>query len=248
MDLGLKDRVALITGAGGGIGASIAQALCAEGAHVALADIDEKAANTQANILRDAGYTAVGIRMDVTDKAGIDAAVDQAVAELGTIDILVNNAGFTRDMRLGKMEEADWDSVCDVILKGTYLCTRAVLQGMIDKRWGRIVNSSSRAHLGNPGQANYSAAKAGVIGFTRAMSLENGKFGVTANAVAPGIINTAAVTSLRHYDKIKENAERNLPVRRIGEVEEVASVVTFLASERASYISGDVIHVTGGRY
>ena len=142
----------------------------------------------------------------------------------------------------------NWDAVVDVILKGAFLCTKAVLPGMMERQWGRVVNVSSRAHLGNPGQANYSAAKAGIIGFTRAMSLENGRHFITVNAVAPGIINTEAVRNLRHYEKIKENAERSLPIPRIGEAEDVAAAIAVLASERMAYVTGDVLHITGGRY
>jgi 3-oxoacyl-[acyl-carrier protein] reductase len=174
--------------------------------------------------------------------------VERAMAEFGGVHILVNNAGLTRDMRITKMLEADWDIVVDVILKGAFLCTKAVIPQMTEQKWGRVINISSRAHLGNPGQANYSAAKAGLIGFTRAMSLEAGRNFITVNAVAPGIINTAMIRSLPHWDKIRENAEKTTPIPRVGEPEDIADAVAYLASERAGYISGDVLHVTGGRY
>jgi 3-oxoacyl-[acyl-carrier protein] reductase len=174
--------------------------------------------------------------------------VDAAVTSLGGLHILVNNAGFTRDMRITKMSADDWDAVVDVVLKGAFLCTRAAIPHLAEQKWGRIVNISSRAHLGNAGQANYSAAKAGLLGFTRAMALENGRNMITVNAVAPGIIGTDAVTGLPHFAKIKENAEKTTPIPRIGEVEDVAAAITFLASEAAGYITGEVLHVTGGRY
>jgi 3-oxoacyl-[acyl-carrier protein] reductase len=146
------------------------------------------------------------------------------------------------------MTESDWDAVVDVVLKGAFLCSKAVLPGMLGNKWGRIINISSRAHLGNPGQANYSAAKAGLLGFTRALALENGKYGVTVNAVAPGIVDTPAIRGLSHFEKVRENAERTTPIPRLGTVEDIADSVAFLASDRASYISGEVLHVTGGRY
>jgi 3-oxoacyl-[acyl-carrier protein] reductase len=248
MDLGLTGKVAIVTGAGGGIGAAIAQRLVAEGAHVVITDINGAAAEARATELRAAGGRAIAVAANVVSGAEVEELVAAAVAEFGTVHILVNNAGLTRDMRITKMTEADWDIVVDVILKGSFNCTRAVLTLMNEQKWGRIVNISSRAHLGNPGQANYSAAKAGIIGFTRAMSLEAGRNYVTVNAVAPGIINTEMIRNLPHWDKIKENAEKTTPIPRVGEVEDIADAVAFLASDRASYISGDVLHVTGGRY
>lgn len=248
MDLRIKGRVALVTGGAGGIGFATGRALGREGVKVALVDLAADIAAAQAQILAEEGIEAIGLGADVSDPAAVAAAVDAAAERLGGIDILVNNAGFTRDSRIGKMDEEAWDSVVDVILKGAFLCTKAVLPGMIERRWGRIINISSRAHLGNPGQANYSAAKAGIIGFTRAMSLENGRHLVTVNAVAPGIIDTAAVRNLPHYEKIKANAEANLPLPRLGQPEDVAATILFLASEPAGYITGEVVHVTGGRY
>jgi len=250
MDLELAGRVAIVTGAARGLGAAIAERLAVEGAKVALVDRDLAGAEQAAQRLTAKGLKAFAGAVDVADEASVKAMVDAVVAHWGTVHVLVNNAGFTRDMRITKMAIEDWDSVVDVILKGAFLCTRAVLPLMTrdEQRWGRIVNISSRAHLGNPGQANYSAAKAGLIGFTRAMSLENGRFGVTVNAVAPGIIDTQAVRDLPHYAKLRENAEKTTPVPRLGQPEDVADVVAFLASARASYVSGDVLHVSGGRY
>lgn len=248
MDLGLDGRVAVVTGGGGGIGAATAARLAAEGASVVIADVVGDKAEAQASAISADGGTALAIRTDVVDEGSVASMVEQTVAAFGTVHILVNNAGFQRDMRLTKMDEENWDAVVDVVLKGAFFCTKTVLPLMTDQRWGRLVHVSSRAHLGNPGQGNYSAAKAGIIGFAKAMALENGRFGVTSNAVAPGLIDTEAVRSLPHYEKVRENAEKTVPIPRIGRVEDVADTIAFLASERAGYITGEVVHVTGGRY
>lgn len=248
MDLGLLGKVAIVTGAGGGIGAAICARLGAEGAKTVVCDIDPARAESQAAQLAAQGGTALSVAANVVDAASVTAMIVAVIESFGRIDILVNNAGFQRDTRIVNMSEDDWDAVVDVVLKGAFLCSKAVLPGMISAKWGRIVNISSRAHLGNPGQANYSAAKAGLLGFTRALALENGKYGVTVNSVAPGIIDTAAIRGLSHFEKVRENAEKTTPVPRLGTVEDVADSVAFLASERASYISGEVLHITGGRY
>jgi 3-oxoacyl-[acyl-carrier protein] reductase len=250
MDLGIAGKVAIVTGGARGIGAAICDRLAAEGVRVAVVDLDGDAARMQANRIMESGGEAMSHRVDVSDEASVSAMTEVVTKAWGSVHLLVNNAGFTRDMRITKMAMSDWDSVVDVILKGAFLCTRAVLPHMTadPQRWGRIVNMSSRAHLGNAGQANYSAAKAGLIGFTRAMSLENARFGVTVNAVAPGIIDTQAVRALPHYNKVREAAEKTTPVPRIGQPTDVADAVAFLCSERASYISGDILHVCGGRY
>jgi 3-oxoacyl-[acyl-carrier protein] reductase len=248
MQLGIEGKTALVTGAGGGLGKAMAEALAAHGAIVVAADIRLDNVQSVAEGITSDGGRALGVAMDVTDSQSVSDAFASIESQAGAPDILINNAGFTRDNRIAKMPESDWDAVVDVVLKGAYLCTKSALPAMISRGWGRIVSISSRAHLGNPGQANYSAAKAGLLGFTRAMALENGKFGVTANAVAPGIIDTMAVRSLPHYERIVENAKASLPIRRIGRPEDVSDAVLFLASERSSYITGEVIHVTGGRY
>ncbi|WP_242128170.1 3-oxoacyl-ACP reductase FabG [Sphingobium sp. Sx8-8] len=248
MNLGIQDRVAFVTGAAGGIGARTAAMLAEEGASVAIGDINSDAAEAEAERLRDTGCKAMAVQVDVASAASVDQALTTVVREIGVVDILVNNAGFTRDKRIGRMEESDWDAVVDVVLKGAFLCTKSVLPGMIEKNWGRIVNISSRAYLGNPGQANYSSAKAGLLGLTRSTALENGRYNITVNAVAPGIIDTAAVRNLPHYEKVKANAEASLPLPRLGRLEDVAAAIVFLASEQAGYITGDVLHVSGGRY
>lgn len=248
MDLRIGGKVALVTGGGNGLGAAICQLLAAEGARVVVADVALPAAQSQAEAIRAHGGEAIAVVGDVTRADQVEAMVSTALEAFGPVDILVNNAGFTRDMRITKMSEADWDSVVDVILKGAFLCTKAVTPAMIDRGWGRIINMSSRAHLGNKGQANYAAGKAGLIGFTKAMALELGAFNVTVNAVAPGVIGTEAVRNLPHFDAIASAAEKNTPIRRIGEPEDVAAVVAFLASAGAGYITGEVVHVSGGRY
>jgi 3-oxoacyl-[acyl-carrier protein] reductase len=248
MDLGIAGKVAVVTGAGGGIGAAICHRLMLEGAKTVVVDIDAVKAESQAANLTALGGSAIAVAADITLRSSVEALVSQVTGSFRRIDILVNNAGFQRDKRIVNMSDDDWDSVVDVILKGAFLCSRAVLPSMLENRWGRIVNISSRAHLGNAGQANYSAAKAGLLGFTRALALENGKHGVTVNSVAPGLVDTAAIRELSHFDKVRENAERTTPVPRMGTVEDVADSVAFLVSERASYISGEILHVTGGRY
>lgn len=248
MDLGLKDKVAIVTGAANGIGKAICSALCAEGAHVLIADVDGGQAELTAKALRDNGNNVLACAVDVTNEEAVESMVKLAVEQFGTVHILVNNAGFTRDMRITKMATNDWNAVIDVVLKGAFLCTKAVIPYFTEQKFGRVINISSRAHLGNPGQANYSAAKAGLIGFTRSMALENGRNFITANAVAPGIIDTEAVRRLPHYAKVRVAAEKTTPIPRIGEPEDVANAVSFLASEQAGYISGEVLHVTGGRY
>lgn len=248
MDLGLTGKTAIVTGAGSGIGAAIAIRLAGEGANVVVSDINLDAAEVIAQQARDAGGKALAVKANVTDATDVQDMVSKAAETFGSIHILVNNAGLARDGRITKMTEDEWDLVVDTGLKGAFLCTRAVLPYMTEQKWGRIISMSSRAHLGNPGQANYSAVKAGLIGFTKAMALENGRNYITANAVAPGMIDTPFVRSHPSYEKIRDNAIKTTPIPRVGEAEDVADAVAFLASERASYITGDVLHVTGGRY
>lgn len=246
MDLGLEGKVALVTGAARGIGKATAAALHGEGVFVALMDIDEDAAKAAASELGD--DRAMGLRADVVDLDAVTQAVGQIADRWHSPDILVNNAGFPSDGFLTKISPEDWRRVVDVILVGAFNCCRATVSAMHERKWGRIINISSRSHLGNPGQTNYSAAKAGLIGFTRALSLESGRFGVTVNAIAPGFVETEGMLKLENYETLKGRSIEKSPLRRVGQPHEIADAVLFLASESASYITGDVMHVTGGRY
>jgi 3-oxoacyl-[acyl-carrier protein] reductase len=248
VNYGIDSKVAIITGGASGIGAAVCDLLADEGARVVVADINVDMAQRKAAEITQRGGQAMSHGVDVIDSTSVDALFEGVVQRWGTVHALVNNAGFTRDMRITKMSEMDWDSVVDVVLKGAFLCTRRAIPFMTEQRWGRVVNISSRAHLGNAGQANYSSAKAGLIGFTKALALENGRNNITVNAVAPGLIGTDAVRNLPHFAKIQEAAERTTPIPRLGEPSDVAHAVAFLISSQAGYISGDVLHVTGGRY
>lgn len=248
MDLGLKDKVAIVTGSARGLGAATAWRLAREGARVVVTDISAELAEATAQAMRDEGLQALSIPGDITRAADVEALVEGAVEHFGGVHVLVNNAGFPRDGLLTKMTEDDWDKVIQVILKAAFLTSKAVMPHFIEQRFGRIVNISSRAYLGNPGQANYSAAKAGILGLTRALSLEEGRFNITVNAVAPGFIETEAVRSLGHFEKIRDAAVAACPLRRTGQPEDIADAVAFLASERAGFITGETLHVTGGRY
>lgn len=248
MDLHIRGKVALVTGSGRGIGADTVLALAEEGCKVVVSDIDGATAAATASRLAQAGHQAIGIQCDVTKEDEVAMMVETAVGTFGGIDILVNNAGYLKDGYLTKMSEQAWDSVMDIILKGSFLCSRAVLPHMMEKKWGRIVNISSRSIFGNPGQANYSAAKAGLVGFTRALALEQAKYGITVNAIAPGFILTEGMKSLPHYEKLREAATAKNPVGFLGEPRDVSNAVLFLASEASRYVTGTTLFVTGGRY
>jgi 3-oxoacyl-[acyl-carrier protein] reductase len=244
----LAGKVALVTGAGQGLGEAMALRFAREGAAVMVNDLREETAGATAEAIRAAGGKAATFAGSVMDEAVVEALVERTVKELGTVDILVNNAGITRDKLLKDLTAADWDAVLNLNLRGTFLVSKYATPIMVAARWGRVINMSSRAHLGNKGQTNYSASKAGVIGFTRALSLELGKFGVTANCIAPGIIATPGVTSLPHYQTLVDRVAPTLPIPRLGKPEDVAGVAAFLASDDAEYITGETIHVSGGRY
>jgi 3-oxoacyl-[acyl-carrier protein] reductase len=246
----LRGHAAFVTGSARGLGRAIAERLAAEGAAVAVADVDLAAAEDAAAAIRsDHGGRALAVHADVRDPAAVAAAMERSAAEFaGVLDILVNNAGVVRDGRLETMSDEDWDTVIDVDLRGYFVCARAALPHLRRGGWGRIVNISSRAYLGNPGQANYSAAKAGVVGMTRALSMELARDGITVNAVAPGAIDTALIRGHPRAEEIIDRAIKAQPVKRLGTPEDVAAAVAFLASDDAAFISGDVLHVTGGRF
>jgi 3-oxoacyl-[acyl-carrier protein] reductase len=248
MDLGLQGKVAIVTGSARGLGAATARRLAEEGARVVITDIQEALARGTADALRADGLEAHCVIADITRADDVRRLVDETVAAFGGVHILVNNAGFPRDKYLVKMSEEDWDLVIDVMLKGAFLASKAVMPLMIEQGWGRVVNISSRAHFGNPTQVNYSAAKAGLIGMAKALALEEGRYGITVNCVAPGFIETEMVQALATYDTIKERAVQSQPIKRVGRPTDIADAVAFLCSERASFITGEVLHVTGGRY
>ncbi|WP_322045135.1 3-oxoacyl-ACP reductase FabG [Paraburkholderia sp. J67] len=248
MDLGLSGKVAIVTGSARGLGAATARRLAQEGASVVITDINAELAQATAKSLRDEGLAAHCVVGDITQAADVQRLVDETVAHFGGVHILVNNAGAPRDKYLVKMSEDDWDFVMTVMLKGAFLAAKAVMPHFIEQGWGRLINISSRAHLGNPTQANYSAAKAGLIGMAKALSMEEGRYGITANCVAPGFMETEMVQALPTYETIKERAVAAQPIKRVGRPDDIADAVAFLASERAGFISGEVLHVTGGRY
>jgi 3-oxoacyl-[acyl-carrier protein] reductase len=242
-------RVAIITGAARGIGAGTARRFAEEGAAVAVLDINEEQAQETAAGLGAA--KAVGIACNVADAASVDTAVSRVLEELGGLHILVNNAGITRDNLLFKLTEDDWDSVMNVHLKGAFLMSKAAQKTFVDQKYGKILNLSSVSANGNRGQANYSAAKAGVQGFTRTLALELGPFGVNVNAIAPGFIATEMTDDTARRLKMdvdefrKLNAEAN-PVKRVGFPEDIAAAAAFLCSDEASYITGQTLYVDGG--
>ncbi|MEU5995722.1 3-oxoacyl-ACP reductase FabG [Spirillospora sp. NPDC047418] len=244
-------RVAIVTGAARGIGAATAVRLAREGFAVAVCDLDEAACAGTVGTIAQAGGTALAVGVDVADSAAVSAAVARVAAELGPPVVLVNNAGITRDNLLFKMSDDDWDSVMSVHLRGSFLMSRAAQEHMTKAGWGRIVNLSSVSALGNRGQVNYSAAKAGLQGFTKTLAIELGKFGVTANAIAPGFIATemTAATAARvgvDFEDFKAAAAKEIPVRRVGLPEDIAGTVAFLVGDDASFVSGQVIYVAGG--
>jgi len=248
MDLGLKDKVAIVTGSARGLGAATARRLAEEGARVVINDIQAERAEATAAQLRADGFQAHCVVADITRADQVAALVDETLRVFGGLHVLVNNAGAPRDKYLVKMSEDDWDFVIGVMLKGAFLASRAVMPHLIAQGWGRVINISSRAHFGNPTQANYAAAKAGLIGLAKALSLEEGRYGITVNCVAPGFMETEMIQALPTYDVIKDRALQMQPVKRVGSPQDVADAVAFLASERAGFISGEVLHVTGGRY
>jgi 3-oxoacyl-[acyl-carrier protein] reductase len=244
-------RVAIVTGAGRGIGAAVARRLAGDGFAVGLVDLDEAAVKQGAEAIVAQGGKAVGVGADVSNTEQAEAAVSRVAEELGAPTVLVNNAGITRDNLLFKMSDQDWDAVIGVHLRGSFVMTRAVQKHMTEQGWGRVVNLSSVSALGNRGQVNYSTAKAGLQGFTKTLAIELGKFGVTANAIAPGFIATDMTVATAErigisFEDFKAAAAKEIPVRRVGQPDDIAHVVSFLVSEGAGFVSGQVIYVAGG--
>jgi 3-oxoacyl-[acyl-carrier protein] reductase len=245
------DRVAIVTGAARGIGAATAKRLAADGFAVAVLDLDEAACADTVAAITGAGGQAIGVGADVADAAQVEAAVNRVAAELGGPTVLVNNAGVTRDNLLFKMTEQDWDTVLGVHLRGAFLMSKAAQRYMTEAGWGRIVNLSSTSALGNRGQANYAAAKAGMQGFTKTLAIELGRFGVTVNAIAPGFIVTEMTRATAErmkidFEDLQKGAAATIPVQRVGTPEDIAATVAFLVREDASFVSGQVIYVAGG--
>ncbi|GGK30686.1 3-oxoacyl-ACP reductase [Caldalkalibacillus thermarum] len=247
----LTNRVALVTGASRGIGKAIAARFAREGAKVCLVDINEELVQAAGQELENEGLTVMALRCDVTDRSQVENTVDSIVSMWGRLDILVNNAGIIRDNLLFKMTDEDWEQVMDVHLKGAFYCSRAAQKYMVEQKYGRIINLSSTSALGNRGQANYAAAKAGLQGFTKTLAIELGKFGITTNAIAPGFIETemTKATAARvgvDFEQFKQMAIQSIPVGRSGKPEDIAYAALFFASEEASFVNGQVLYVAGG--
>jgi 3-oxoacyl-[acyl-carrier protein] reductase len=241
-----KDRVALVTGGGRGIGAATARLFAAEGARVAVSDLDEAPAVEVASAIG-----GLGVACDVSDRASVEALVGRTLSELGRLDILVTCAGIIRDNLIFKMTDEDWDSVIDTHLKGTFLCARAAQKQMVAQKYGKMVFLSSTSALGNRGQANYSAAKAGLQGMARTLAIELGPFNVNVNTVAPGFVETRMTRATAErmgmdYETFKLGAASQIPLRRVGQPEDIANVIAFLCSDDSGFVSGQNIYVRGG--
>lgn len=242
-----KDRIAVVTGASRGIGRSISLALAAKGATIVAVDMDQAATDAIVAELQAAGAKALAVVGNVTVAADVERMIEAAMEAFGRVDILVNNAGITRDGLLMRMKDEDWDAVLNVNLKGAFLCTRAAFKVMSKQRYGRIVNIASVVgQMGNAGQANYCASKAGLIGLTKSNARELAKRSITVNAVAPGFIATAMTDALS--EKVRDELTAQIPLERLGSADDIANAVVFLASEQSAYITGHVLSVNGGMY
>jgi len=244
-------RTAIVTGAARGIGAATAQRLAADGNAVAVLDLDEAQCAQTVGAITDAGGRALAVGANVADAASVERAVAHIAEELGAPTILVNNAGIIRDNLLFKMTEDDWDAVLAVHLRGAFLMSRAVQEHQVKANWGRIVNLSSTSALGNRGQANYAAAKAGMQGFTKTLAIELGRYGVTANAIAPGFIVTDMTRATAErigvpFEDFVAHTAKEIPVQRAGYPEDIAAAASFFCSEEAGFVSGQVLYVAGG--
>jgi len=247
----VTEKIAIVTGSARGIGAATARRLASDGMAVAVLDLDEAACAGTVKEIADAGGRAIAVGADVSQGDQVEAAVERVASELGPPTVLINNAGVIRDNLLFRMSDGDWDTVMGVHLRGAFLMARAVQIHMVDQRWGRIVSLSSSSALGNRGQVNYSAAKAGLQGLTKTLAIELGPFGITANAVAPGFIATdmTAATAERvgvAFDVFAKGAAERIPVRRVGQPDDVAHTISFLVTDGAGFVSGQVIYVAGG--
>ncbi|MGI9149089.1 MAG: 3-oxoacyl-ACP reductase FabG [Chloroflexota bacterium] len=247
----LDGRVAFLTGAGRGIGAATAAKLAAEGAAIAVTDMDIGPAQETADGIRSAGGRSLAIAVDVTNPEQVSSAAARAAQEFGRLDILVALAGITRDNLLFKMTDDDWDGVIDTHLKGSFIAARAAQKYMVEQRYGKMIFTSSTSALGNRGQSNYSAAKAGLQGLARTLAIELGPFNINVNAVAPGFIETRMTQQTAErmgadWEQFKKEAASRTPVRRTGTPEDVANVIAFLVSDEASFVSGQIIYVAGG--
>lgn len=246
----LSGRVALVTGGGRGIGAATARRLAADGAAVVVADLDLEPANGVLAEIEAAGGVARAVACDVSDRASVESAVRHAVKDLGSLDVLVTCAGITRDNLVHKLTDDDWAAVIATHLTGTFLCAQAAQREMVPRAHGSMVFLSSGSARGNRGQANYSAAKAGIEGLARTMAIELGQFGIRVNAVAPGFVETRMTRAIaertgQDYEDVKRAYAERLPLRRVGQPEEIASVIAFFAGDDASYVTGQTIHVRG---
>ncbi|MET9499087.1 3-oxoacyl-ACP reductase FabG [Streptomyces sp. NPDC006552] len=246
-----EQRVAIVTGAARGIGAATAVRLAEEGRAVAVIDLDEAACKDTVEKITAAGGKALAVGCDVSDEAQVEAAVARIADEVGAPTILVNNAGVLRDNLLFKMSASDWDTVMNVHLRGAFLMSKAVQKHMVDATFGRIVNLSSSSALGNRGQVNYAAAKAGLQGFTKTLAKELGKFGVTANSVAPGFIVTEMTKATADrvgmgFEEFQAAAATQIPVQRVGRPEDIANAIAFFTGDAAGFVSGQVMYVAGG--